>query len=585
MSEVTGAGDAPNEDAMSGDELTFLDEAISKQKSKLESWSKPAEPLLFETLRAIDALMLELFERDRSALPHHIMSSWGVNKALERMIPPALKHETFRLFPSTRATQAKADEFLLHCGILQRAELLRGWLQEGLVSARLDKLDRPLKSGITNILVLKTAHPSLFSEIVSHKHRQWMADLTVARDRAWERNVEERHLAIESELEKHVGRFGSWGMRFSSTREIDEHFVECGQIYLRRMWSQDLLGPDDKIGGSEFKDFLGVLVALSGRAQKHLCFASLLRRRHPELDFRNLLTTFAPCDDFLTSLSAHLDADTLHVQKLLSSFTLEPQNVATHTASGETVWAPIVRSSNDHYVLPQYGLDINPFLFLLRDLQAKYPDDWFRAANNREKRWLADLVHIFPRPRWKIRDRNLNLREHGATVTDLNFIAYDTENNELGLFQLKWQQPAWTDNRARRSAGKNLVTEANKWAKSVQAWLEKHGVGELANRASIAIKPDVRVEFFVIGRYNAFFSGFSNRDESATWADWNNLLKARLENPQATLRELSAALVAEAAEITTSYEGESYMVPVGDLAVILNPSKEPLHGAQSIGVI
>ena len=72
--------------------------------------------------------MLELLERDRRdprALPKHIMSSWGLNNALERMIPAALKHETFRLFPSTRATQAKADEFLLHCGILQRAELLQ----------------------------------------------------------------------------------------------------------------------------------------------------------------------------------------------------------------------------------------------------------------------------------------------------------------------------------------------------------------------------------------------------------------------------------------------------------------------------
>ena len=73
---------------MSGDELTFLGAAIVKQRSMLESWREPAEPLLFETLRAIDALhMLELLERDRRdprALPQHIMSSWGVNNALER---------------------------------------------------------------------------------------------------------------------------------------------------------------------------------------------------------------------------------------------------------------------------------------------------------------------------------------------------------------------------------------------------------------------------------------------------------------------------------------------------------------------
>jgi hypothetical protein len=40
----------------------------------------------------------------------------------------------------------------------------------------------------------------------------------------------------------------------------------------------------------------------------------------------------------------------------------------------------------------------------------------------------------------------------------------------------------------------------------MQAWPEKHGAGELAKQASIAVKPEVRAELFIIGRYNAFLS-------------------------------------------------------------------------------
>jgi hypothetical protein len=148
---------------MSDEALTILGEKIEEQKRLLEHWRRPVEPLLFETLRAIDNLFFEeLFypagSPDRVPLPQYTMSSWGVNKALSLMFPDELPGGPFRLFRSTRETQAQADEFLLQCGILQRAETLYGWLQEGLVSARFDRLPAPLRSGIDTVLVLKSEH-------------------------------------------------------------------------------------------------------------------------------------------------------------------------------------------------------------------------------------------------------------------------------------------------------------------------------------------------------------------------------------------------------------------------------------------
>ena len=247
-----------------------------------------------------------------------------------------------------------------------------------------------------------------------------------------------------------------------------------------------------------------------------------------------------------------------------------------HTGSADTAWAPIVRSSHENCILPLYGLEINPFLFLLTDLEAKYSQDWFRAANNREQRWLADLKLVFPSARWSINDRNLKLREGGRTVTDLDFIAYDSRNNELAIFQLKWQRPVGVDNRARRSAGKNLVAGGNKWIKAVLRWIEKHGADELARRAGISIKPSVQIELFVIARYNAFFSGYADHDEKAVWADWNHFLKVRMEAPEASVSQMAEMLKMQTEKIASSFSGESYMLPILNLAILLNPTSEPM---------
>jgi hypothetical protein len=213
-------------------------------------------------------------------------------------------------------------------------------------------------------------------------------------------------------------------------------------------------------------------------------------------------------------------------------------------------------------------------MFLLNDLRAKYPKDWSTAANNREGRWFAELRLLFPHHRWQVFE-NLMLKEGSKTVTDIDFIAYDSRFNELALFQLKWQQPVMDDNRRRRSAGKNLVSEADAWLTAVESWVAKHGTGQLAGRAGFSVKPGLRVYVFLIARYNAFFSGYEGKKDGAVWADWNHLMRARYERPEASVGELAKALKTEVASIAASFPGESYVVPLLDVAIILNPTSEP----------
>ncbi len=570
-------------------ELAFLDKKIDEQARELAQWRRPSEPLIFEILRAIDlAYCQELFvaddKLDQRTLLHRSLLTWGVNKALAAMMPDQLSHGAFKLFPSKTDTQEKADFFLLQCGILKRAELLRGLLVEGLLSARLDTPRQPSPL-VRNVLVLKTNHPSLLHQAVTHEQRRWLSEFVRQRDGVWERDLERRHVAILPELEKRVERYMGWGIEYSKTDEIDQYFLEWGQVYLRRMWSQDLIGPEEKIGGGQFNEYLGVLAALSGRSQAHLCYAMILKSRHPELDVRNLLTTFAPFDEFLVSLARFLDADTLHVQRLLASLTLEPANKSFHVNSGRTAWAPIVRATHEHCMLRLYGLEINPFLFLLNDLQARYPNDWHQAANNREARWLAELKAIFAGSRWQLAGRNIVLRDGARTVTDIDFLAYDKESNEAALFQLKWQHPVGVDTRARRSAAKNLVGEGNRWIAAVDGWLGRNGADELGRRARLDFRPGVHVEMFVVARYDAMFPGVAEKCETATWADWAHFLRVLSTNRRSTPKQLAHLLKAEAGKIQASNPAESFVMPLGDLTIILNPTAGPENARNVLATI
>lgn len=562
-------------------ELEFLDRKIEEQRRELAQWRLPSEALIFETLRAIDhAYCEELFVNDDKLRPnelhHRSLLTWGVNRALTTLMPDELLRGPFRFFPSKADTQGQTDFFLLKSGILERVELLRGLLAEGLLSARLDTPEQPTPR-VRNILVLKSSHPSLLQQAVALKQRRWLSEFVRQQDSQWERDLERRHLEILPELETRVSRVPEWGMSYSSSDDIDGYFLEWGQVYLRRIGSQDLIGLEEKIGGNQFNEYLGVLAALSGRSQKHLCYAMILKKRHPELDIRNLLTTFAPCDEFLVTLARFLDTDTLYLQRLLASLTLEPENKAFHLDSGRTAWAPIVRATHDHYILPMFGLEINPFLFLLNDLQARYPKDWHEAANNREARWLRELKAVFTGGRWKMAERNVVLRDGKRTVTDIDFLAYDTEHNEVALFQLKWQQNVGVDTRARRSAAKNLVTEGNRWIAAVHDWLDRYGTGELARRSGVDLKPDVHVEMFVLARYESAFPGVAEKNEAATWADWAHLLKVLWDNRRCSPRQLAQFLRSEAANIQNSHKGESFFMPLGDLAIAVNPTAEPMQ--------
>lgn len=363
-------------------------------------------------------------------------------------------------------------------------------------------------------------------------------------------------------------------MMYSSTPEINEHFLEWAKLYLRRIFSQDLIGLEDEIGGRPFSRYIDILTIMSALSQKHIAYAAIIADRYGPDQIRNILTTYADRDLYVSTIAKIAGADASDVSEILKSFVLTVDNIDIHTNRGDTTWAPIVQASRGTLLLPVYGIDTNPFLFLLTDLRSRYEKDWFRVANERERRWIMELEASFQGARYNTHGRNLRLRDEGKDTTDIDFAVLDRKTCELGLFQLKWQHPVGMDNRGRRSAGRNLVLESNRWVQAVYDWLDRHGVEELLRRLRFKGVVSPSVHLFVLGRYQVHMTGFDSRDARATWSDWAHFQRAKVEGHRRSISQIAGALRSTLARAAAAKRGEALIIPVGELSVILNPSSE-----------
>ena len=554
--------------------------AMEQERAYLKSYEQRTEPLVYETLRALDDLFCRdlMDPRRRVSKQDRLfrsISTWGINSALGRVVPRVLSTAPFRDFPSNESVQSQTEDFLFSCGVLELATRYEGWLADGILQGELRTHPGERPGETTEVLVLRDGLSENFVEGIGFEGLRWSSERTVALDRGEEMRLERRHRRLERELHSSVELIDGWRVAYSTTPELETHFLDWGRLYLRRMYAQELVGPEDEIGGRPFSDYIEVLSRLSGRSQMRIAFAAILGSRHPNAQLRNLLTTHCDRGSLVQSLAVELDMQVSEIDSILSCLTLTASNVAIHTTRGDPTWAPVVQASEANLILPIYGLDINPFAFLLTELRARYEGDWFRVANRREARWLDELERLFVGERWQVQARNVRLREGGRDVTDVDYLVYDRKSNELGLVQLKWQQPIGMDNRTRRSMGKNLVAGSNKWVEDTLGWLDRQGVQDLCAHVRVSPPSTPKVQLFVLGRYHAHFSGFDDQDKRAVWSDWAHFRKVRLGNPKSSISRLASDLQFAAQTSRQRWATESMAFPIGDLSVIINPTAVP----------
>jgi hypothetical protein len=540
----------------------------------MRGYEVPSEALTIETARALDYAFCRehiphlppLTKLDRQKL-FYLQS--GVNEVLSRVLPTNLAYAEPALYLSSPRSQERADEFLFDAGVLNISERLLTQLRAGFLEGRIDPV-RQVRG--MQILVLTAKTESLYLEGIGRAGVAWLSER--AREHGLPKEEELRSVreAMLPEIEKRLLSGADPDEELCAG--ADRHFQECASVYLSRVPYQDLLGANDSIGGRKFSDYVQALTTLSTLLETRLCLSAVLDSIRPEFGLRNILTGISDAGELVEAVASHMDAETVEINQLLGHFVLSPRNAQLHLGRGTPAWAPIIQTSANFCVLPCFGLDMNPFVFLMTELRERYKSDWFSAANAREARWIVELRTLFPSPRWICAD-GVKIKRNSKVITDIDFLAYDISSGEVALFQLKWQQPSVSDERSRRSNASNLVGESNRWISVVSDWVLKEGMEEIAKRLQVPATDIKRSRLFVLGRYAAHFSGQSDQDARAVWSDWGNFERERTENPAGSVEALTDGLKVKLFEINKATAPDSFMIPLPGLAVVLNPTQIP----------
>lgn len=77
-------------------------------------------------------------------------------------------------------------------------------------------------------------------------------------------------------------------------------------------------------------------------------------------------------------------------------------------------------------------------------------------------------------------DGNINIRNNGKVVTDIDAAIFDRVSWELALFQIKWQDFHYNDVKKLRSRASNLVKSLDDWATKVEEWIGINGMQQLS---------------------------------------------------------------------------------------------------------
>lgn len=559
--------------------LGRLQKALGLQHFHLSQFAQPSELNTYETLKTLDDLYFrDLMEPSRlvtqTERTFRSYSGWGAHHALKRVLPRTLRSQPFRDRPSSMQMQAEVNDFVFQCGILEMAERYEGLLREGILTGEVRRYPMTGRHGMESVIILRSHDPSYSDEEIGLSGLRWAGEWQVEQDRPEEDTLEHRFTEIEPELFQMVRLNNDGIMLYESNPDIDNLFRDYARVYLRRIFSQDLIGTNEIIGGVPFSRYVEVLTELSAISQKRIACAAQAKAKYPEAPLRQLLTTFVPRKAMYEYIAGQLDSTSSEVEQLMSSLILNAENLHVHQSA--TIWAPLVQASEDNLIFPMHGVDLNPFTFLLANLRAHHQSDWFRLANTRERRWIEELEELFHSSSWTSQPKNLKLKDGGRVCTDIDFAVFNPNSSELGLFQLKWQQPVGVDNRERRSAGRNLLTEGNRWVSEVNQWIEKYGVPELMRRLQMKASRTPKVHLVVVGRYHSHLSGLGSKDARAVWTDWSHLRRCILEGGcDVSLAGLLLRVEKEIAESFSSKRGESHMLPVGDVALVLNPTRVP----------
>lgn len=509
---------------------TILKNLVEEEEQKLlASFKADKRIALFELIRAIDFhFIYSLSLRDETKFnewneseENHFIE-YGINTALSLFIGEHCYQPGVLLGPSTIEIQNWMSSVIQRCGRLGMCKMILdlNYFNHGELEILPDHVIRytlvPKK--YTALEVMEAEEFSIFRKLVDELDKKEWSELLAKRTKMIDR------------MTKYVEPWREHYIRYDTSPEIDEYYEELGLLWARaHCLGADSLPGEAVFGGKPFNLYRATLMILVGWAWKHFDFCQALKKKHPELEWRNIVTIFQHFNVLCEYMAMALDSTIEEATQALSSVVLCPENTHVHLSAPRGYLPPLVKLSEESIVKSIAGIiSQNAYFFMLAELQRKYPSDYDRAVNLREDVFRRELCWCFPSNHIYKAARSVHLKIGNKKITDIDAAFFDERNGNLGIFQLKWQDIFGDSMRKRETKMLNMLQGANAWIDTVVNWLEGKEPDTILHELGLDQITKTRISriyFFVLGRNYSHFSGDTAPDPRAAWGMWPQVLR------------------------------------------------------------
>lgn len=494
----------------------------ASERALLEEVAGAERPVLLEVIRAIDSIgYLRAFAPNHrvSDLPGYLDICWlGANRALSLFLPGGMIGPGATWSPTSSDRSLWASSLLYRSGLISHLKRLVDFLRYGLATLELSK------SGAIRFVITAADF-----EAIDRNAIDWFAQHIKKTDRPFLKALQaDQGEWVTKELEARVERDATFGIRYSSSRELEEYFETYAELHARGLPGNDSLPDDCRIGPLAFGQYRTAIVTGMARCLKHTAFVdTLLVRKNPPAA-RDILTIYAYDHELREQWGGLLGLKDDDADVMLEVLGISPSDVSHLKLIPDCPQALLIRGGDQCWHKPVFGGLNNPFPWVNRKLQRMFRSDWDRAVNLRESAFRTDLRTLFLEPRFFMPSKPRLLRDGSRVLTDIDAAIFDRKTGTLAIFQIKWQDSFENSLTERASRQSNLVKEGNAWIEIVSNYCA--GLSGKERALQLGLPKDVASNakamcLFVLTRNGAKFSGGEAQDNRATWLSWFDLLK------------------------------------------------------------
>lgn len=478
--------------------------------------------MLLEVIRAIDSIGYF-----RALAPGHKVSDvpgyfdvcWlGANRALSYFLPAGMIGPGAIFARTTPDLSLWASGLLYQSGLISHLKRLIDLVRYDLATLELGR------SGAIRFVITADDLESIDRDAID-----WFGRHTKNVDRPFlEVLAAGQGKWIVQQLEARVRKDATFGIGYSSFRELEEYFEAHSESHARSLPGNDALPDDCKIGPLTFGQYRSAMVTGMARCLKHTAFVDTLLIRKDPPAARDILTIYKFDHELREEWGGLHRLRDHEADILMEVMGISPADAAHLKSIPDCPQALLIKGGDRCWHTPVFGGLNCPFPWMNRKLQRMFRPDWDRAVNLREAAFRDDLRALFPEPRFFMPQKPYPLRDGRRMLTDIDATIFDRNTGALALFQLKWQDSFEASLRERASRQTNLTREGNEWVEVVSTYCNGLSGAERALRLGL---PDElassakAMRLFVLTRNGARFSGGEAQDNRAAWFSWFDLLR------------------------------------------------------------